>query len=179
MEDKKDFFYFVISTFSFLSLFYLCIYFFLHLTHPQMESAVDEVRSFRCTVGSGQDAWRVVTTGWCHVSTEYYKATIMTWSFFLNLTWVGLKHITAEGDECASSLSQIQLSAANTMVLFQLGECTRCWCRNEISNDMHRLHKKGFQTEMHNCNVLWINSLLERDWIETEELFLEMTQFRH
>lgn len=64
MEDKKDFFYFVISAFSFFMFTYLIIiFFFLHLTHPQMESAVDEVRSFRCTVGSGQDAsWRVVTT---------------------------------------------------------------------------------------------------------------------
>lgn len=32
-----------------------------------MELAVDEVRSFRCTVGSGQDGWRVGTTGRCHV----------------------------------------------------------------------------------------------------------------
>lgn len=32
-------------------------------------------------------------------------------------------------------------------------------------------YRKGFQTEMHSCNVLWIKSLLERDWLETEELF--------
>lgn len=155
MEDKKDFFNFVIYAFSFFI-------FFLHLTHPQMESAVDEVRSIRCTVGSRQDA-----TGWCHVSTEYYKATIMTWSL-LNRTRVGLKH--------TQSLSQIQLSAANAAALFQLGERTRCWCRTEIFNDMHRPRKKkASKQKMHNCNALWINSLLQGDWIGT---FRKMTRFR-
>lgn len=68
MEDKKRLLLFY--NFRFFCLYFsftIIFFFFLHLTHPQMESAVDEVRSFRCTVGSGQDAWRVVTTGGCHV----------------------------------------------------------------------------------------------------------------
>lgn len=68
---KKDFFCCFVFFNSFFSPF------FFALNTPPMESAVDEVRSFRCTVGSGQDAW---WAGPCHVLTEYYKATIMTWS---------------------------------------------------------------------------------------------------
>lgn len=168
MEDKK-------RLLLFFNFFFFSFFFFA-LNTPPMESAVDEVRSFRCTDGSGQDAWWAVTTGWCHVSTEYYKATIMTWSFFKNWLepdWTTPSQREMNACKTSSNTNWTALSCQHhgplpalwmhTMLMQKIN--FQMICLNNI--------KKGFQTQMQNCSVLWINSLLERDWIETEDFYLE------
>lgn len=55
---KKDFFCFL------LWFFFVLFCYFFALNTPPMELAVDEVRSFRCTVGSGQDGgWATANDG--------------------------------------------------------------------------------------------------------------------
>lgn len=134
---KKDLFYFLIS-------FLFCCFFFLHST-PQPPSGIS------CGWGKKLQVYSWVWTGCmasgntggrCHVSTEYYKATIMNaWkqeqkpTNRLEADWT-----TSPQRECVRPPPPRtqQLSAADTLVLFQLGECTPCcWCRKQIPNDMH------------------------------------------
>lgn len=82
-----------------------------------MESAVDEVRSFRCTVGSGQDAWARANDGlmsWFHriLQGHNHDAIASKWD----------SSRTQTHRRRGRRMRAESLSAANTTVLFQLGD---------------------------------------------------------
>lgn len=117
MEDKKRLLLFsFLNSFFFSSVFFLYYYFFLHSTHPQWNQLVDEVRSFRCTVGS----W----TG-CMVSGSMscFDGILQGHNHDLIVldTWTRAGPKPATG--CTVRLSGTP-AAANTVLLLQLAECT-------------------------------------------------------
>lgn len=156
---KKDL-NFLISSFFF--------FFFLHSTHSRMESAVDEVRSFRCTVGSGQDArWAVTTGSMPCFDREYYKATILTSSF--PKSWAASPQTSSNTSRAALSCQHHDPLPARRLRTMLTQKVISKWYASTTFRKKKKKKKKGFQKEMHDCNVLWVDSLLECGWIQAED----------
>lgn len=161
---KKDFFY-----------LFIYVFFFFALNTPPMELAVDEVRSFRWAVGSGQDGWWALTTDWCHVSTilEGHNHDLIVLKLKrVNYCTDASRTIRHRDQRCffffyAYKTFYFLGYKLNSSQLPTNGPLPAWWMHTMLTlKKLIRMmicinYIKGFQTEMHVCKVLWINSLLE------------------